>query len=65
MVMAICRLIYHFELCVFNFKNLQIQILNWKYFEFYLNLNVDLMAGQFVEHRDQTALRTFTVWFIK
>lgn len=43
--MAICRLIYHFELCVFNFKNLQIQILNWKYFEFYLNLNVDLMVN--------------------
>lgn len=43
--MAICRLIYHFELCVFNLKNLQIQILNWKYFEFYLNLNVDLMVN--------------------
>lgn len=37
--------IYHFELCVFNLKNPQIQILNWKYFEFYLNLNVDLMVN--------------------
>lgn len=43
--MAICRLYLSlWALCIY-LKNLQIQILNWKYFEFYLNLNVDLMVN--------------------